>query len=184
MRLGLALLFLRCSLVKLPEGIRAASSLPPTRGDAVGIVRCSLFVLANLRRHETVAPGRFSSRHMVGYEHRSAPLSGARPRAILNARSERLPATGSKKVLRSCRSMARSTAVRDRLHSSGQARPSRGTGMDVRAWLRGLGLESYAQCCSLRAVCLQQRLKGVLTERVLGLHRWPILMVARMMERG
>src|SRR5215217_2908318 len=38
-----------------------------------------------------------------------------------------------------------STAVRDKLYSSGQARPSRRTGVDVGAWLHGLGLGQYEQ---------------------------------------
>src|SRR5688500_1287212 len=55
------------------------------------------------------------------------------------------PAIGDEMALRSCRSMARSTAVRDRLHPSGQARLIGGTEVDVGAWLRGLGLERYAR---------------------------------------
>ena len=39
--------------------------------------------------------------------------------------------------------MARSAAVQDRLQSFGQGGPTRGTGVDVGAWLRGLGLDQY-----------------------------------------
>ena len=45
--------------------------------------------MAAIIRLSAVTVGRFSSRHMVGCEHRSGPLSGARPTAILNAGSER-----------------------------------------------------------------------------------------------
>ena len=45
--------------------------------------------MAAIIRLSAVAVGRFSSRHMVGCEHRSAPLSGSRPTAILNAGSAR-----------------------------------------------------------------------------------------------
>src|ERR1051325_5560445 len=41
-------------------------------------------------RLRAVAPGRSSSRLIVGCEHRSLPLSGNRPTAILKAGSERL----------------------------------------------------------------------------------------------
>src|SRR6266852_544566 len=44
--------------------------------------------IAAIIRLSAVEPGRFSSRLMVGCEHRSAPLSGSRPTAILNAGSE------------------------------------------------------------------------------------------------
>ena len=45
--------------------------------------------MAAIIRLSAVTVGRFSSRHMVGCEHRSVPLSGARPTAILNAGSAR-----------------------------------------------------------------------------------------------
>src|SRR3982751_4766304 len=41
--------------------------------------------------------------------------------------------------------MTRSAAVRGRLPPERQARPIRGTGKDVGAWLRGLGLGQYEQ---------------------------------------
>src|SRR6476646_8684981 len=45
--------------------------------------------IAAIMRLREVAPGRFSSRLMVGCEHKSAPLSGSRPTAILKAGSQR-----------------------------------------------------------------------------------------------
>jgi hypothetical protein len=45
--------------------------------------------IAAIMRLSAVGPGRFSSRLMVGCEHRSSPLSGSRPTAILNAGSDR-----------------------------------------------------------------------------------------------
>jgi hypothetical protein len=45
--------------------------------------------MAAIIRLSAVGPGRFSSRHMVGCEHSSAPLSGSRPTASLNAGSAR-----------------------------------------------------------------------------------------------
>ena len=45
--------------------------------------------MAAIIRLSAVALGRFSSRHMVGCEHRSGPLSGGRPTAILKAGSAR-----------------------------------------------------------------------------------------------
>ena len=45
--------------------------------------------MAAIMRLSATGPGRFSSRHMVGCEHRSRPLAGARPTAILNVGSER-----------------------------------------------------------------------------------------------
>ena len=45
--------------------------------------------MAAIIRLSAVTVGRFSSRHMVGCEHRAFPLSGARPTAILNAGSAR-----------------------------------------------------------------------------------------------
>ena len=44
---------------------------------------------AAIMRLSAVAPGRFSSRHMVGCEHKSSPLSGNRPTASLKAGSVR-----------------------------------------------------------------------------------------------
>jgi hypothetical protein len=49
--------------------------------------RCGRMNNSGPIRHQD--PGRFSSRHMVGWEHRSAPFSGSRPTAILKAGSER-----------------------------------------------------------------------------------------------
>jgi class 3 adenylate cyclase len=46
-------------------------------------------------------------------------------------------------AVRPCGSPARSTAAWNRLHPRVQARPIGGTGVDVGAWLRGLGLERY-----------------------------------------
>ena len=45
--------------------------------------------MAVIIRLVAVMVGRFSSRHMVGWEHKPRPLSGARPTAILNAGSVR-----------------------------------------------------------------------------------------------
>jgi len=45
--------------------------------------------IAAIMRLSATGPGRFSSRLMVGCEHRSAPLSGSRPTAILKAGSVR-----------------------------------------------------------------------------------------------
>ena len=45
--------------------------------------------IAAIIRLSAVVPGRFSSRLMVGCEHRSAPVSGSRPTASLNAGSAR-----------------------------------------------------------------------------------------------
>jgi hypothetical protein len=45
--------------------------------------------MAAIIRLRAVIGGRFSSRHMVGCEQRSSPLSGGRPTAILNAGSLR-----------------------------------------------------------------------------------------------
>jgi hypothetical protein len=47
------------------------------------------WTIVAIMRLRAIAPGRFSSRDMVGCEHKSAPLSGARPTAILNAGSAR-----------------------------------------------------------------------------------------------
>ena len=44
--------------------------------------------IAAIMRLSAAAPGRFSSRLMVGCEHRSAPLSGSRPTAILKHGSD------------------------------------------------------------------------------------------------
>src|SRR5712691_1170005 len=44
--------------------------------------------IAAIIRLSATRPGRFSSRLMVGCEHRSAPLSGSRPTAILKAGSD------------------------------------------------------------------------------------------------
>ena len=44
--------------------------------------------IAAIIRLSAVGPGRFSSRLMVGCEHRSAPLSGNRPTAILKTGSD------------------------------------------------------------------------------------------------
>jgi hypothetical protein len=44
--------------------------------------------IAAIMRLSAVGPGRFSSRLMVGCEHRSWPLSGSRPTAILKAGSD------------------------------------------------------------------------------------------------
>ena len=41
--------------------------------------------IAAIMRMSALVVGRFSNRHMVGCEHRSGPLSGGRPTAILNA---------------------------------------------------------------------------------------------------
>ena len=71
-----------------------------------------------------------------------------RPRSADRRRRRRAPPcrrSATRRQLRSCRSMTRSAAARDRLHPSGQARPIRGTGVDVGAWLRGLGLGQYEQ---------------------------------------
>src|SRR4051794_3745599 len=54
-----------------------------------------------------------------------------------------LPATGNEKALRSCRSITRSVAVRDRLHPSGRACLIRGRKLDVGVWLHALGLGQY-----------------------------------------
>src|SRR4051794_36841114 len=56
-----------------------------------------------------------------------------------------LPATGNEKALRSCRSITRSVAVRDRLHPSGRACLIRGRKLDVGVWLHELGLGQYEQ---------------------------------------
>jgi len=45
--------------------------------------------IAAIMRLSAAGPGRFSSRVMVGWEHRSAPVSGSRPTAILKAGSLR-----------------------------------------------------------------------------------------------
>jgi hypothetical protein len=45
--------------------------------------------IAAIIRLSAVAVGRFPSRHIVGCEHRSAPLSGSRPTASLKAGSAR-----------------------------------------------------------------------------------------------
>ena len=39
-------------------------------------------IIAAIIRFSAVGPGRFSSRHIVGCEHRSSPLSGSPPTAI------------------------------------------------------------------------------------------------------
>src|SRR6266536_2366570 len=44
--------------------------------------------IAAIMRFSATAPGRFSSRLMVGCEHRSAPLLGSLPTAILKAGSD------------------------------------------------------------------------------------------------
>jgi hypothetical protein len=44
--------------------------------------------IAAIMRLSAVALGRFSSRLMVGCEHKSSPLSGIRPTAILKAGSD------------------------------------------------------------------------------------------------
>ncbi len=44
--------------------------------------------IAAIMRFSAVAPGRFSSRLMIGCEHRSSPPSGKRPTAILKAGSD------------------------------------------------------------------------------------------------
>jgi hypothetical protein len=46
-------------------------------------------IMAAIIRFSAVGPGRFSSREMVGWEHKSAPRSGSRPTAILKAGSPR-----------------------------------------------------------------------------------------------
>jgi len=46
-------------------------------------------IIAAIIRFSAIGPGRFSSRHIVGCEHRSSPLSGSRPTAILKAGSVR-----------------------------------------------------------------------------------------------
>jgi hypothetical protein len=56
------------------------------RGTSVKLSQNSSIMAAIIRLSATV-PGRFSSRHMVGCEHRSAPLSGSRPIASLKAGS-------------------------------------------------------------------------------------------------
>ena len=58
------------------------------RGTSVKLSQNSSTIAA-IMRLSAVDPGRFSSRHMVGCEHSSAPLSGSRPTAILNAGSAR-----------------------------------------------------------------------------------------------
>src|SRR4051812_7966456 len=50
--------------------------------------------MAAIMRFRAVTVGRFSSRDMVGCEHKSAPLSGPRPRAILKAGSQRIAVVG------------------------------------------------------------------------------------------
>ena len=45
--------------------------------------------IAAIIRFSAIGPGRFASRHMVGWEHKSAPRSGSRPTAILKAGSAR-----------------------------------------------------------------------------------------------
>ena len=179
--------------------------------------------MAAIIRLSAVMVGRFSSRHMVGCEHRSGPLSGARPTAILNAGSARRrvavvgvrvagrdqqhpeadhlgervvhplrrprvgrgsapgarrsragarcppaaarprPRSGGRRRRRPAPPCRRSTtsrtgprhpppsarrplgrvspgSARDRLRPRGRARPIGGDGVDVGAWLRGLGL--------------------------------------------
>jgi hypothetical protein len=46
-------------------------------------------IIAAIMRFSALGPGRFSSREMVGWEQSSAPPSGRRPTAILNAGSVR-----------------------------------------------------------------------------------------------
>ena len=46
-------------------------------------------IIAAIMRLSATSPGRFSNRVMVGWEHRSPPLSGRRPTAILNTGSFR-----------------------------------------------------------------------------------------------
>jgi hypothetical protein len=46
-------------------------------------------IIAAIIRFSAIGSGRFSSRHMVGWEQSSAPLSGSRPTAILKAGSVR-----------------------------------------------------------------------------------------------
>ena len=47
-------------------------------------------IIAAIMRLSAIGPGRFSSRLMVGCEHRAGPLSGRRPTASLNAGSRRI----------------------------------------------------------------------------------------------
>src|SRR3954469_5963107 len=80
---------------------------------------------------------------------RSMSASGSTPASEVSrppskATRNSLPAIGEeRKADRSCCSMARSTAARDRLHLEGEHARSGGIGMDVGVWLRGLGLGQY-----------------------------------------
>src|SRR3954452_17536476 len=74
----------------------------------------------------------------------STPASEVRRPPSKAARID-LPATEDEKAVRSCRSMTRSAAARDRLHPLGQARPVEEAEVEVGAWLSALGLERYEQ---------------------------------------
>src|SRR4051812_44837224 len=82
---------------------------------------------------------------------RSMSASGSTPASEVSrppskATRNSLPAIGEeRKADRWCCSMAHSTAARDRLHLEGEHARSGGIGMDVGAWLRGLGLGQYEQ---------------------------------------
>src|SRR4051794_890433 len=76
------------------------------------------------------------------------PASTSTPASVVRrppskAAHTSLPATAAEKALRSCRSMTRSAVVHDRLRPSGQTRLIKEMGVDVGAWLHGLGLERY-----------------------------------------
>src|SRR5690349_3420696 len=80
----------------------------------------------------------------------SIPASTSTPASVVRrppskAARTSLPATGAEKALRSCRSMTRPAVVRDRLRPSGRTRLIEGTGVNVGAWLSGLGLGQYEQ---------------------------------------
>ena len=72
------------ALWRFVEGLTDADR----RGTSAKLSQNSSTIVAIIRL-SAVTPGRFSSRDMVGCEHRSGPLSGERPRAILNAGSAR-----------------------------------------------------------------------------------------------
>src|SRR3954452_12978022 len=74
----------------------------------------------------------------------STPASEVRRPPSKAARID-LPATEDEKAVRSCRSMTRSAAARDRLYPLGQARPVEEVEVEVGAWLSALGLERYEQ---------------------------------------
>ena len=84
-----------CDALRADPAFKMAVGRLPERGADL----CSqptMCRLANLpgpialkRMMAAIGPGRFASRHMVGWEHKSAPRSGSRPTAILKAGSAR-----------------------------------------------------------------------------------------------